>query len=66
MLDRLYTRMYFPPRTTRRTRPIRYSRRCPSRNGGKLVAERSDDGYAWTVYVQDLDPNGVETPFFSI
>ncbi len=31
-----------------------------------LIAEKSDDGYVWTVYVQDLDPNGVETPFFAI
>lgn len=65
MLDRLYTRMYFPEDDAAHTTdPVLAA--LPESQRGKLVAERSDDGYAWTVYVQDLDPNGVETPFFAI
>ena len=65
MLDRLYTRMYFPEDlAAHATDPVLTALPEPQR--AKLVADQSDDGYDWTVYVQDLDPNGVETPFFSI
>lgn len=65
MLDRLYTRMYFPEhRDAHVADPV--LAQLPESQRAKLVAEKSDDGYTWTVYVQDTDPNGVETPFFAI
>ena len=65
MLDRLYTRLYFPEDlAAHATDPVLTA--LPESQRVKLVADKSDDGYEWTVYVQDLDPNGVETPFFSI
>lgn len=65
MLDRLYTRMYFPEDlAAHATDPVLTA--LPEAQRGKLVADKADDGYVWTVYVQDVDPNGVETPFFAI
>ncbi|MGW3484231.1 protocatechuate 3,4-dioxygenase subunit alpha [Rhodococcus indonesiensis] len=65
MLDRLYTRLYFPEDlAAHATDPVLTA--LPEAQRRKLIAEKSDDGYTWTVYVQDLDPNGVETPFFAI
>ncbi|MBH0118182.1 protocatechuate 3,4-dioxygenase subunit alpha [Rhodococcus sp. HM1] len=64
-LDRLYTRMYFPEDLAEHaTDPVLTA--LPESQRAKLVADKTGDGYEWTVYVQDLDPNGVETPFFSI
>lgn len=65
MLDRLYTRMYFPEHgDAHASDPVLTA--LPESQRAKLVAEKTDDGYTWTVYVQDTDPNGVETPFFAI
>lgn len=65
MLDRLYTRMYFPEHVdAHASDPVLTA--LPELQRAKLVAQKSDDGYTWTVYVQDTDPNGVETPFFAI
>ncbi|USC14939.1 protocatechuate 3,4-dioxygenase subunit alpha [Rhodococcus sp. 11-3] len=65
MLDRLCTRMYFPEDlAAHASDPVLTA--LPESQRHKLIADKSDDGYAWTVYVQDLDPNGVETPFFAI
>lgn len=63
MLDRLYTRMYFPEHD-HSSDPVLSM--LPESQRAKLIAEKDDDGYRWTVYVQDTDPNGVETPFFAI
>ncbi|EOM76945.1 protocatechuate 3,4-dioxygenase subunit alpha [Rhodococcus rhodnii] len=65
MLDRLFTRMYFPEDTAAHaTDPVLAS--LPDSQRTKLVATKTDDGYSLTVYVQDNDPDGVETPFFEL
>ncbi|NKR52811.1 protocatechuate 3,4-dioxygenase subunit alpha [Rhodococcus hoagii] len=65
MLERLYTRLYFPEDTQARTGdPVLLA--LPESQRPKLIASRTDDGYSLTVYVQDSDPDGVETPFFEL
>ncbi|QCQ92011.1 protocatechuate 3,4-dioxygenase subunit alpha [Rhodococcus sp. SGAir0479] len=65
MLERLYTRLYFPEDTAAHaTDPVLTS--LPESQRAKLIATRTDDGYSLTVYVQDSDPAGVETPFFEL
>ena len=65
MLERLYTRLYFPEDTAAHAvDPVLVS--LPESQRPKLVATKTDDGYSLTVYVQDSDPDGVETPFFEL
>ncbi|NHP11949.1 protocatechuate 3,4-dioxygenase subunit alpha [Rhodococcus sp. IC4_135] len=65
MLDRLVTRLYFPEDAdAHATDPVLSSLSETER--AKLVATKVDGGYSWTVYVQDEDANGVETPFFEL
>ncbi|NKS04041.1 protocatechuate 3,4-dioxygenase subunit alpha [Rhodococcus hoagii] len=65
MLERLYTRLYFPEDTQAHTGdPVLLA--LPESQRPKLIASRTDDGYSLTVYVQDSDPDGVETPFFEL
>ena len=65
MLDRLVTRLYFPEDTDAHvTDPVLSSLSETER--AKLVATKVDGGYSLTVYVQDEDANGVETPFFEL
>ncbi|NKR40398.1 protocatechuate 3,4-dioxygenase subunit alpha [Rhodococcus hoagii] len=65
MLERLYTRLYFPEDTEAHTGdPVLLA--LPESQRPKLIASRTDDGYSLTVYVQDSDPDGVETPFFEL
>ncbi|BCN45157.1 protocatechuate 3,4-dioxygenase subunit alpha [Prescottella equi] len=65
MLERLYTRLYFPEDTQAHTGdPVLLA--LPESQRTKLIASRTDDGYSLTVYVQDSDPDGVETPFFEL
>lgn len=65
MLDRLVTRMYFPEDSAAHaTDPVLSL--LSEHDLPKLVATRVDDGYSWTVHVQDTDPSGRETPFFEV
>ncbi|QBJ95350.1 protocatechuate 3,4-dioxygenase subunit alpha [Rhodococcus sp. ABRD24] len=65
MLERLYTRLYFPEDTAAHAAdPVLAS--LPESQRPKLIAHKTDDGYRLTVYVQDSDPEGVETPFFEL
>ncbi|ORL06084.1 protocatechuate 3,4-dioxygenase subunit alpha [Prescottella equi] len=65
MLERLYTRLYFPEDMQAHTGdPVLLA--LPESQRPKLIASRTDDGYSLTVYVQDSDPDGVETPFFEL
>ncbi len=65
MLERLYTRLYFPEDADAHAGdPV--LRALPESQRPKLIASRTDDGYSLTVYVQDSDPDGVETPFFEL
>lgn len=65
MLDRLVTRLYFPEDTDAHSvDPVLSSLTETER--AKLMATEVDGGYSWTVYVQDADPDGVETPFFEL
>ncbi len=65
MLDRLVTRMYFPEDTAAHTSDPVLSM-LAEHDRPKLIATRVDDGYSWTVHVQDTDPLGRETPFFEV
>ncbi|MFG1781920.1 protocatechuate 3,4-dioxygenase subunit alpha [Rhodococcus oryzae] len=65
ILERLYTRLYFPEDTdAHAVDPVLTS--LPESQRRKLIASKTDDGYSLTVYVQDSDPEGVETPFFEL
>jgi len=65
ILERLYTRLYFPEDTdAHAVDPVLTS--LPESQRPKLIANKTDDGYSLTVYVQDSDPEGVETPFFEL
>ncbi|MBY8861043.1 protocatechuate 3,4-dioxygenase subunit alpha [Nocardia sp. CA2R105] len=65
MLDRAVTRLYFPEDTTAHAGdPVLAA--LPETQRRKLIAERTDDGYAMTIHLQDSDPDGVETPFFLV
>jgi protocatechuate 3,4-dioxygenase alpha subunit len=65
MLERAVTRLYFPEDTdAHATDPVLSA--LPQAQRRKLIAERTDDGYAFTIYLQDSDPDGVETPFFLV
>ncbi|WP_305092198.1 protocatechuate 3,4-dioxygenase subunit alpha [Prescottella sp. R16] len=65
MLERLYTRLYFPEDTAAHAvDPVLVS--LPESQRPKLIATETEDGYSLTVYVQDSDPDGVETPFFEL
>ncbi len=65
MLDRLVTRMYFPEDTTAHALDPVLST-LSGHDRPKLIATRVNDGYSWTVHVQDSDPLGRETPFFVV
>ncbi|MGC0362347.1 protocatechuate 3,4-dioxygenase alpha subunit [Rhodococcus sp. 27YEA15] len=65
MLDRLVTRLYFPEDADAHEKdPVLNS--LSSAERAKLTATKIDGGYSWTVYVQDDDAHGVETPFFEL
>ncbi len=65
MLDRAITRLYFPEDTDAHTADPVLSA-LPESQRHKLIAERTNDGYTLTIYLQDGDPDGVETPFFQV
>lgn len=65
MLDRLVTRLYFPEDSgAHGGDPVLGSLSEAER--AKLIATKVDGGYAWTVHLQDSDPDGAETPFFEL
>jgi protocatechuate 3,4-dioxygenase alpha subunit len=65
MLDRAVTRLYFPEDTDAHVEDPVLSA-LPAGQRHKLIAERTSDGYAMTIHLQDSDPDGVETPFFRL
>jgi len=65
MLDRAVTRLYFPEDAELHGMDPVLSA-LPADQRHKLIAEVTDGGFAMTIYLQDADPNGVETPFFRL
>ncbi|SER86842.1 protocatechuate 3,4-dioxygenase subunit alpha [Corynebacterium cystitidis] len=64
MLERLYTRLYFPENTeANNTDPVLHLVDEPRRS--LLVAQKTDKGYSMTIHVQHPDLS-LETPFFRI
>jgi len=65
MLHHAITRLYFPEDAALHgDDPVLRALLADQRH--KLIGERTDDGYALTIYLQDADPDGVETPFFKV
>ncbi|WP_072687837.1 protocatechuate 3,4-dioxygenase subunit alpha [Rhodococcus marinonascens] len=63
MLERLYTRIYFPEDTdAHASDPVLAA--VPEADRSKLIAEKTDRGYHLTIHVQNT--NGRETPFFAL
>lgn len=65
MLHQSITRLYFPEDIALHGGDPVLSA-LPENQRHKLIATRTDDGYALTIYLQDADPDGVETPFFRV
>lgn len=64
MLERLYTRLYFPDNSdANKTDPVLQVVDEPRR--ALLIADKTERGYSMTIHVQHTDPNQ-ETPFFRI
>ena len=64
MLERLFTRLYFPENTDANAADPVLTEVGEQRRGA-LVAEQTGQGYHLTIRVQHDDPN-VETPFFRV
>ncbi len=64
MLERLYTRLYFPENTEANAADPVLSA-VPAERRNLLVAEAADDGYRLTIVIQHEDPTR-ETPFFRV
>ncbi|HZK32794.1 MAG TPA: protocatechuate 3,4-dioxygenase subunit alpha [Corynebacterium sp.] len=64
MLERLFTRLYFPENTAANAADPVLQAVAESRRGN-LIAERTERGYHLTVHVQHEDPD-LETPFFRV
>ena len=63
MLERLYTRLYFPEDTdAHASDPVLSA--VPEADRPKLIAEKTDRGYHLTIHVQNTE--GRETPFFAL
>lgn len=64
MLERLYTRLYFPEFSTQNeTDPVLCA--VPQHRRQLLIADKTETGYHLTINVQHKDPDK-ETPFFDI
>ena len=64
MLERLFTRLYFPDNTDANAADPVLAEVGEQRRGA-LVAEQTERGYHLTIHVQHDDPD-VETPFFRV
>ncbi len=63
MLERLYTRLYFPEDTeAHEADPVLAA--VPEADRPKLIAAKTDRGYHLTIHVQNAE--GRETPFFAL
>ncbi|MFE9328604.1 protocatechuate 3,4-dioxygenase subunit alpha [Nocardia sp. NPDC052278] len=65
MLDRVVTRLYFPDDTDAHEEDPLLMHLSPIART-KLIATRVQDGFAWTVHLQDGGIDGLETPFLAL